>query len=266
MTHSASTDHTTTDPARPARPDSASWGYGHTSLLFCATGIGVLVVVFSNAYSSPITVGAIAWLALSVTLTLGGLQGARWAFGRQRSVRVESTFAEDVAALEHHAIGTATKLQEWLDAEKSQGERSKEARERLERVERVLLVVSGTLKEAAVFGDRLTVIEQGMTALARAIRDATSQQSKEASAIEVRLDSLGKQLSDALAMLGAMSLEMPAKDEVVAELREQVVPELRAEVKAAVKAEKVAGYLDDVRGRLAGGGPDLHVVRPIGEE
>jgi hypothetical protein len=162
---SASGDNTTTDPGRLARQDPAGWGYGHTSLLFCGAGIIVLVVAFSAAYQSPLTVGAITWLALSVTLTLGGLQGARWAFGRQRAKKVEATFAEDVASLEHHTIGTSTKLQEWLDAEKTQGERSKEARDRLERMERSLIAIDAKLADAEIFGQHLVALADRMEAL-----------------------------------------------------------------------------------------------------
>lgn len=241
MTHSASADHITTDSTRTAKTDPAGWGYGHTSLVFCAVGIGVLIVVFSTAYTSPITVGAIAWLALSVTFTLGGLQGARWAFGRQRAVKVEASFGEDVAALEHHTIGTATKLQEWLDAEQAQSERSREARERLERVERVLLVVSASLKDAEAFGDRLTAIEQGMNALARAVRELAEQQARHVSASEVRLDGFAKLLAD-------VERRIPDRAQVVAQVREQVMEQIRPEIADALLQARAVGFVDALDG------------------
>lgn len=104
MQRSASDLENTADALFPGKEESNGWGYGHTSLAFCGAGILVLTVVFSTAYRSPMTVGPIAWLALSVTLTIGGLLGACFAFAEQRRERSRAAFATEL-----HALESATK-------------------------------------------------------------------------------------------------------------------------------------------------------------
>lgn len=100
MQRSASDLENTADALFPGKEESNGWGYGHTSLAFCGAGILVLTVVFSTAYHSPMTVGPIAWLALSVTLTIGGLIGACSTFAEQRRERSRTAFATELLALE----------------------------------------------------------------------------------------------------------------------------------------------------------------------
>lgn len=111
MQRSASDVETTTEALFPDKEERNRWGYGHTALVFSGAGIIVLTVVFTKAYHSPITVGPIAWLALSVSLILGGLIGALNAFDRRKVDRFRGAFAAEICALETKtaALENATK-------------------------------------------------------------------------------------------------------------------------------------------------------------
>lgn len=225
MSHSASADQTTTRLHHPTKWEMP----GLAKLGICSMAAGLLAlawVFIEGRDSTTIHILSVAQLALAVTLLLGGLQAIRWGVSAQKGREREQLFVGDLAAIE----------QGQSDLGKDLGDPLRTLAERLTRLER-------NLREALeVTADQLAAIEQGATAITRAVRETADQQSSEASRLEVRLEVLYKQLQsvqagqdEIRAALAALSLQVPNKEEIVAEVREQLKADMRAEIVEVMK-------------------------------
>lgn len=112
MQRSASDVEITSETLISIKQESDRWGPGHTSLVFCGAGILVLTGVMAGAHSQVVTVGWIGLLALSVTLSLGGLMGACFAFSERKAEKVRKVFATELDRLETFTSNLATSVTE----------------------------------------------------------------------------------------------------------------------------------------------------------
>lgn len=115
MQRSASDVEITSETLISIKQESDSWGLGHTSLVFCGVGILLLTGVLAGAHSQVVTVGWIGLLALSVTLSLGGLTGACFAFAERKTDKVRTVFAAELDRLETATHGQEIKNKETSD-------------------------------------------------------------------------------------------------------------------------------------------------------
>ena len=164
MTPSASSDHLTSESHHPTKWElpTLSW----CGIFTMGLGILVLFGVFLKGHDSPsMSMLSVAYLALAVTLILGGMQAIRWGVGSRKDQVREEMFVKDLVAIEANQNALTDSLDKFVTTETAQADRSREARERLERMERSLIAIDAKLADAEVFGQHLVTLADRMEAL-----------------------------------------------------------------------------------------------------
>lgn len=164
MQPSASSDHLTSQVHRTTKWEMP----GLAKLGICSMTVGGLAlggVFIDGRNSAGVHILSVAVLALSVTLTLGGLHTIRWGVSTQKGREREEMFVRDLVAIESAQNALSDSVDKFVTTETAQSERSREARERLERMERSLIAVNAKLADAEAFGQHLVTLADRMETL-----------------------------------------------------------------------------------------------------
>lgn len=237
--HSASSTHGTTTIRQRDRWEMIRLLGGSLSLLVALGGIIALGILAAHHDETAST----AEIAIAMTATLGGLLGAKAAFGAQKA-------ADRAGALDDRLDDEEGHLELLFAAVRTNRDEVRAVRDeaRQDRRERVA-VLAQLAEDVAEVRAMLTELGQGTNTLARAVREAADRQSAEASGFEVRLDALTRQHAAANEMLAKISLDMARQDEAAAELRQELLEQVREEVTKQLKADREARRANPPRGR-----------------